>query len=161
MKLSTLCIIYSIAMSLGNWFCMSRKGGTGGGGLVHPESENSMAMYWLAASKGPFLLFQVQWWPRKQSFCRASMQCSRTISFAQATYNKCLRTTDCSLVCSLEQESHTALFMLSIHNPDNGFMVLVSIFISNHNHFCVLCFRLAAAHATTALWRTEILNTVR
>ena len=48
MKLSTLCIIYSIAMSLGNWFCMSRKGGTGGGGLVNPESENSMAMYGLA-----------------------------------------------------------------------------------------------------------------
>ena len=41
-------IIYSIAMSLGNWFCMSRKGGTGGGGLVNPESENSMAMYGLA-----------------------------------------------------------------------------------------------------------------
>ena len=41
-------IIYSIAMSLGNCFCMSRKGGTGGGGLVHPESENSMAMYGLA-----------------------------------------------------------------------------------------------------------------
>ena len=35
-------------MSLGNWFCMSRKGGTGGGGSVHPESENSMAMYGLA-----------------------------------------------------------------------------------------------------------------
>ena len=35
-------------MSLGNWFWMSRKGGTGGGGLVHPESEDSMAMYgWL------------------------------------------------------------------------------------------------------------------
>ena len=51
-----LCIIYSIAMPLGNWFCMSRKGGTGGGGLVHPESENSMAMYGLAASVGPFLL---------------------------------------------------------------------------------------------------------
>ena len=47
-ELSTLCIIYSIAMSLGNCFCMSRKGGTGGGGLVHPESENSMAMYGLA-----------------------------------------------------------------------------------------------------------------
>ena len=45
MKLSTLCIIYGIAMSLGNWFCMSRKGGTGGGGLVDPESEKSMAMY--------------------------------------------------------------------------------------------------------------------
>ena len=41
-------IIYSIAMSLGTCFCMSRKGGTGGGGLVHPESENSMAMYGLA-----------------------------------------------------------------------------------------------------------------
>jgi len=40
-------------MSLGNWFCMSRKGGAGGGGLVHPESENSMAMYGLAASVGP------------------------------------------------------------------------------------------------------------
>ena len=39
----------SIARSLGNWFCMSRKlVGTGGGGLVHPESENSMAMYGLA-----------------------------------------------------------------------------------------------------------------
>jgi len=37
-----------MAMSLGNWFCMSRKGGKGGGGLVHPESENSMAMYGLA-----------------------------------------------------------------------------------------------------------------
>jgi len=44
-ELSTLCIIYSIAISLGNWFCMSRKGGTGEGGLVHLESENSMAMH--------------------------------------------------------------------------------------------------------------------
>jgi len=44
----TLAIIYSIAMSLGNWFCRSRKGGIGGGGLVHPENENSMATYgWL------------------------------------------------------------------------------------------------------------------
>ena len=103
---------------------MSRKGETGGGGLVHPESENSMAMYGLAASVGPFLL---------------------------ATYNKCLRTTHCNLVCSLEQESHTAPFMLSIHSPVNVFIVLVSIFISNRNHFCVLCFRLAAARATTAL----------
>jgi len=48
MKLSTLCIIYSIAMSLGNWLCMSRKDGTGGGGLAHPESENCMAVYGLA-----------------------------------------------------------------------------------------------------------------
>jgi len=49
--------VYSIAMSLGSWFRMSRKGGTGGGGLVHPESENLMAMYGLVASVGPFLLF--------------------------------------------------------------------------------------------------------
>jgi len=47
-EFSTLCIIYSIAMSLGNFFCMSRKDGTGGVGLVHPESEKSMAMYRLA-----------------------------------------------------------------------------------------------------------------
>jgi len=51
------------------------------------------------------------------------------------------------LWCSLE---HTAPFMPSIHSPYNVFMVLVSIFISNPNHFCVLCFRLAAARATTA-----------
>ena len=28
-------------MSLGNWFCTSRKGGTEGGGLAHPESETA------------------------------------------------------------------------------------------------------------------------
>jgi len=31
------------AMSLGLRFCVSRKGGTGGGGWVHPKGENSMA----------------------------------------------------------------------------------------------------------------------
>jgi len=31
------------AMSLGLRFCLSRKGGTGGGGWVHPEGANSMA----------------------------------------------------------------------------------------------------------------------
>ena len=30
-------------MSLGDRFCDSRKGGTGGGGWVHPEGANSMA----------------------------------------------------------------------------------------------------------------------
>ena len=30
-------------MSLGLRFCMSRKGGTGGGGWVHPKGANSMA----------------------------------------------------------------------------------------------------------------------
>jgi len=32
-----------LAMSLGLRFCVSRKGGTGGGGLVHPKGANSMA----------------------------------------------------------------------------------------------------------------------
>ena len=32
------------AMPLGDRFCDSRKGGTGGGGWVHPEGANSMAM---------------------------------------------------------------------------------------------------------------------
>ena len=32
------------AMSLGDKFCDSRKGGTGGGGWVHPEGANSMAV---------------------------------------------------------------------------------------------------------------------
>ena len=31
------------AMSMGLRFCMSRKGGTGGGGCVHPKGANSMA----------------------------------------------------------------------------------------------------------------------
>ena len=33
-----------LAMSLGDRFCDSRKGGTGGGGWVHPEGANSMAV---------------------------------------------------------------------------------------------------------------------
>jgi len=48
MRLSALRRYYSIslpAISLGDWFCMSRKCGTGGGGLVHPEGEYSMAMF--------------------------------------------------------------------------------------------------------------------
>ena len=35
------------AMSLGLRFCVSRKGGTGGGGWVHPKGANSMAATWL------------------------------------------------------------------------------------------------------------------
>ena len=31
-----------LAMSLGLRFCLSRKGGTGGGGWVHPKGANSM-----------------------------------------------------------------------------------------------------------------------
>ena len=32
-----------LAISLGLRFCVSRKGGTGGGGWVHPKGANSMA----------------------------------------------------------------------------------------------------------------------
>ena len=39
------------AMSLGDRLCVSRKGGTGGGGWVHPKGANSMAAsglsFWL------------------------------------------------------------------------------------------------------------------
>jgi len=46
MKLSTLCIIYSIAMSLGNWFCMSRKGGTGGRWVGTPREWKQHGHVW-------------------------------------------------------------------------------------------------------------------
>ena len=39
------------AMSLGDRFCNSRKGGTGGGGWVHPEGANSMAVSGLRGIK--------------------------------------------------------------------------------------------------------------
>ena len=32
------------AMSLGDRLCISRKGGTGGGGWVHPKGANNMAV---------------------------------------------------------------------------------------------------------------------
>ena len=38
-------------MSLGDRFCDSRKGGTGGGGWVHLEGANSMAVYGLSGRK--------------------------------------------------------------------------------------------------------------
>ena len=39
------------AMSLGDRFCDSRKGGTGVGGWVHPEGANSMAVSGLRGRK--------------------------------------------------------------------------------------------------------------
>ena len=33
------------AMSLGDWFSVSKKGGTEGGGLVYTQVENSMAVH--------------------------------------------------------------------------------------------------------------------
>ena len=40
-----------LAMSLGDRFCVSRKGGTGGGGWVHPKGANSMAISGFACEK--------------------------------------------------------------------------------------------------------------
>jgi len=51
------------AISLGDWFCMNRKCGTGGGGWVHPKGTNSMTVSGLGCEKplvgvdNPFLLF--------------------------------------------------------------------------------------------------------
>ena len=39
------------AMSLGDRFCVSRKGGTGGGGWVHSKGANSMTVSELASEK--------------------------------------------------------------------------------------------------------------
>ena len=39
------------AMSLGHRFCASRKGGTGGGGWVHPKGANSMVASGLSCRK--------------------------------------------------------------------------------------------------------------
>ena len=39
------------AMCLGDRFCVSRKGGTGGGGWVHPKGANSMAVSGLRGRK--------------------------------------------------------------------------------------------------------------
>jgi len=51
------------AMALGLRFCVSRKGGTGGGGWVHPKVQtalpclgSSLEATWLALG-GPFLSF--------------------------------------------------------------------------------------------------------
>jgi len=48
------------AISLGDWFFVSRKGGTGGGGLVYPKGENNMTVSGFGyenPSLGPFLSF--------------------------------------------------------------------------------------------------------
>ena len=42
-----------LAVSLGEMSCMSRKGGTGGGGWVHPKDANSMVAFGLRHEK-PF-----------------------------------------------------------------------------------------------------------
>ena len=67
------------AMSLGDNFCVSRTGGTGGGGWVHPKGANSMAVSGLACRKALVgtgraisVLFGINGLRNKPS-CRASI----------------------------------------------------------------------------------------
>ena len=46
-----------LAMSFGDRFCLSRKGGIGGGGWVHPKGANSMAASGLGPDKIIMLAF--------------------------------------------------------------------------------------------------------
>ena len=74
----------------------------------------------------------MQWWPRKQPFYLVGPPCSVQGRFhlpEQLTINVLGQLT----AILLEQESHTAPFILSIHSPDNVFMVPVSVFISTRN----------------------------
>ena len=68
----------------------------------------------------------------------------------QLTINE-LWTTDCNLVCSLEQENQMiarALFMFSIHSPDNVLMVLVSSLVPRPPPFFVLRFAFSIIHGS-------------
>jgi len=59
-----------LAISLGDWFSVSRKGGTGGGLDIHPKGENS----------SPSVGSLHKWsWKTIISPHRASMQCSSVI----------------------------------------------------------------------------------
>jgi len=63
-----------LAMTLGDWFCVSRKGGTGGGELVHPKGQNSMTVLglgWAVSANGP----------RKQSSYLMGPPCSVQVQF--------------------------------------------------------------------------------
>jgi len=69
------------AMSFRDGFCFSRKGGTGGGGWVHPKGANSMATSGLVSRsdlvgtwKAISVLFWHKWcWKQTISPCRASI----------------------------------------------------------------------------------------
>jgi len=54
------CVMPLPATFIGDWFCVSRKGWAGEGGLIHPKGENSMAVSGPGCentSLGSFLLF--------------------------------------------------------------------------------------------------------
>jgi len=40
-----------LTMSLGDWFCVNRKSGTGGGGWAHLKDANSMVVSGLGCEK--------------------------------------------------------------------------------------------------------------
>ena len=100
----------------------------------------------------------MQWWPRKQSFYLVEPLCSVQGWFhlpKQLTINVLGQLT--AILCAAWSRKAIPHRSCLVFSPDNVFMVLVSIFISNHDHFCVLCFRLAAArgHRFMTYWNIE------
>ena len=76
-------------MSLGNWFCMSRKGGTGGGGLVHCVCV-CMWVWWVGGEGVVMANMQLQ---VSKSYLikigvRSSLCSSATTEHSESTLNK-------------------------------------------------------------------------
>jgi len=68
------------AISLVDWFSVSRKGGTGGGGLVcRPKGWKQHGCVWVWPEKSLSRVIIVLSWKPVISPHRASMQCSSTI----------------------------------------------------------------------------------
>jgi len=82
-RLDLCFVIYSVAMSLGNWFCTSRKGGTGGGGWYTQRAKTAwpcVGWLWKSLSRDIFSNFTCNWtYKAIISPCRVSIHCSRLI----------------------------------------------------------------------------------
>ena len=74
-----------LAISSGDRFCVSRKGGSGGGGWAHTKGAESMVMSGLGIEKSPWLdgpyLSCLHKWAEKTvlSPCRASISGSEAL----------------------------------------------------------------------------------
>ena len=123
---SLVCICQTIHdVSFWDLFCVSSKGGTGGGGLVHPKVENTMAVSGFGCVHVGSLSYlvgppcSIQGW-------FISKHCLRN------TFTNVLRNTECNLGGAIQ----------SIYSPDYAFTVLVSIFINKP----IITFGLPHAH---------------
>ncbi len=47
----SIVVVITWGISLGDRFCVSRKGGTRGGGWVHPQGENGVVQPWMGHRK--------------------------------------------------------------------------------------------------------------